>query len=165
VLDLSNSYKINRAPVPFALRSLTHLVALPPANRAERRSSQRASVLANLRDAMPCLASDVPREDSCLRASAAGLPQALPERPFRGLPGSRRDRYNARTVMATLARLLRSVLAEILGHADFFVRPMPRRLLVTSALPYANGHIHIGHLVEYIQTDIWVRFQKLRGND
>ncbi|MFP6873904.1 MAG: methionine--tRNA ligase [Verrucomicrobiales bacterium] len=39
-----------------------------------------------------------------------------------------------------------------------------RRILVTSALPYANGHIHIGHLVEYIQTDIWVRFQKLRGN-
>jgi methionyl-tRNA synthetase len=38
-----------------------------------------------------------------------------------------------------------------------------RRLLVTSALPYANGPIHIGHLVEYIQTDIWVRFQKLRG--
>jgi len=38
-----------------------------------------------------------------------------------------------------------------------------RKILVTSALPYANGHIHIGHLVEYIQTDIWVRFQKLRG--
>jgi len=36
---------------------------------------------------------------------------------------------------------------------------------VTSALPYANGDIHIGHLVEYIQTDIWVRFQRLRGND
>ena len=36
-------------------------------------------------------------------------------------------------------------------------------ILVTSALPYANGPIHIGHLVEYIQTDIWVRFQKLRG--
>ncbi|MCL2303743.1 MAG: methionine--tRNA ligase [Planctomycetaceae bacterium] len=42
---------------------------------------------------------------------------------------------------------------------------MKRRILVTSALPYANGHIHIGHLVEYLQTDIWVRFQKLRGND
>ena len=41
---------------------------------------------------------------------------------------------------------------------------MPRQLLVTSALPYANGPIHIGHLVEYIQTDIWVRFQKLVGN-
>src|SRR6056297_544290 len=41
---------------------------------------------------------------------------------------------------------------------------MTRRLLVTSALPYANGPIHIGHLVEYIQTDIWVRFQKLIGN-
>lgn len=39
-----------------------------------------------------------------------------------------------------------------------------RRILVTSALPYANGPIHIGHLVEYIQTDIWVRFQKLRGH-
>ncbi|MEK6260376.1 MAG: methionine--tRNA ligase [Planctomycetota bacterium] len=39
-----------------------------------------------------------------------------------------------------------------------------RRILVTSALPYANGHIHLGHLVEYIQTDIWVRFQKLRGH-
>lgn len=42
---------------------------------------------------------------------------------------------------------------------------MARRILVTSALPYANGPIHIGHLVEYIQTDIWVRFQKLQGND
>ncbi|MDR1484850.1 MAG: methionine--tRNA ligase [Planctomycetaceae bacterium] len=42
---------------------------------------------------------------------------------------------------------------------------MRRRILVTSGLPYANGHIHIGHLVEYIQTDIWVRFQRLRGND
>jgi methionyl-tRNA synthetase len=40
-----------------------------------------------------------------------------------------------------------------------------RTILVTSALPYANGPIHIGHLVEYIQTDIWVRFQRLRGHD
>jgi methionyl-tRNA synthetase len=39
-----------------------------------------------------------------------------------------------------------------------------REILVTSALPYANGPIHIGHLVEYIQTDIWVRFQNMRGN-
>jgi methionyl-tRNA synthetase len=39
-----------------------------------------------------------------------------------------------------------------------------RKILVTSALPYANGSIHLGHLVEYIQTDIWVRFQKLRGH-
>ena len=39
-----------------------------------------------------------------------------------------------------------------------------RKILVTSALPYANGPIHIGHLVEYLQTDIWVRFQKLRGH-
>lgn len=39
-----------------------------------------------------------------------------------------------------------------------------RQILVTSALPYANGPIHIGHLVEYVQTDIWVRFQKLRGH-
>lgn len=40
-----------------------------------------------------------------------------------------------------------------------------RRILVTAALPYANGHIHLGHLVEYIQTDIWVRFQRLQGNN
>lgn len=39
-----------------------------------------------------------------------------------------------------------------------------RQILVTSALPYANGPIHIGHLVEYLQTDIWVRFQKMMGN-
>ncbi|HCX34830.1 MAG TPA: methionine--tRNA ligase, partial [Rhodocyclaceae bacterium] len=41
---------------------------------------------------------------------------------------------------------------------------MPK-YLITSALPYANGAIHLGHLVEYIQTDIWVRFQKMRGNE
>ncbi len=40
-----------------------------------------------------------------------------------------------------------------------------RHILVTSALPYANGSIHIGHLVEYIQTDIWVRFQKMQGHE
>jgi len=41
---------------------------------------------------------------------------------------------------------------------------MSRKIVVTSALPYANGPIHIGHLVEYLQTDIWVRFQKMCGN-
>jgi len=40
-----------------------------------------------------------------------------------------------------------------------------RRILVTSALPYANGSIHLGHLVEYVQTDIWVRYQRLRGHE
>ncbi len=42
--------------------------------------------------------------------------------------------------------------------------PMTRKILVTSALPYANGSIHLGHLVEYIQTDIWVRFHKMQGH-
>ncbi|WP_297810124.1 methionine--tRNA ligase [uncultured Methylophaga sp.] len=42
---------------------------------------------------------------------------------------------------------------------------MQRKILVTSALPYANGSIHLGHMVEYIQTDIWVRFQKMRGHE
>ena len=42
---------------------------------------------------------------------------------------------------------------------------MSRRILVTSALPYANGALHIGHLLEYIQTDIWVRYQRLMGHD
>jgi methionyl-tRNA synthetase len=42
---------------------------------------------------------------------------------------------------------------------------MPRRILVTSALPYANAPLHLGHLLEAVQTDIWVRFQKMRGHD
>jgi methionyl-tRNA synthetase len=41
---------------------------------------------------------------------------------------------------------------------------MPRQLFVTTALPYANGHFHIGHIMEYIQADIWVRFQRMQGN-
>jgi methionyl-tRNA synthetase len=41
---------------------------------------------------------------------------------------------------------------------------MPRRILVTHALPYANGPLHLGHIIESVQTDIWVRFQKMRGN-
>lgn len=42
---------------------------------------------------------------------------------------------------------------------------MTRKILVTSALPYANGAIHLGHLVEHVQTDIWVRFQKMNGHE
>ncbi len=42
---------------------------------------------------------------------------------------------------------------------------MPRKILVTSALPYANGPLHFGHIIEAVQTDIWVRFQKMRGHD
>jgi methionyl-tRNA synthetase len=41
---------------------------------------------------------------------------------------------------------------------------MPRRLFVTTALPYANGPLHIGHMMEYVQADIWVRFQRMRGH-
>jgi methionyl-tRNA synthetase len=40
-----------------------------------------------------------------------------------------------------------------------------RKILVTSALPYANGSIHLGHLVEYIQTDIWCRYQRMASNE
>ena len=43
--------------------------------------------------------------------------------------------------------------------------PMPRQLFVTTALPYANGNFHIGHIMEYIQADIWVRFHKMQGHD
>ena len=42
--------------------------------------------------------------------------------------------------------------------------PLPRKLFVTTALPYANGAFHIGHIMEYIQADIWVRFQRMQGN-
>ncbi len=40
-----------------------------------------------------------------------------------------------------------------------------RRILVTHALPYANGSLHLGHMIEAVQTDVWVRFQRLRGHD
>ncbi len=42
---------------------------------------------------------------------------------------------------------------------------MTRRLFVTTALPYANGPFHIGHIMEYIQADIWVRFQRMHGHE
>ena len=42
---------------------------------------------------------------------------------------------------------------------------MPRKILVTSALPYANGPLHLGHIIESVQTDIWVRFQRMQGHD
>lgn len=45
------------------------------------------------------------------------------------------------------------------------MKAQQRKILVTSALPYANGSIHLGHMVEHIQTDIWVRFQKMRGHE
>jgi methionyl-tRNA synthetase len=56
-------------------------------------------------------------------------------------------------------------LVEIFYLSPLFMSSSKRRLLVTSALPYANGQIHIGHLVEYVQTDIWVRFQRMRGHE
>ena len=40
-----------------------------------------------------------------------------------------------------------------------------RRILVTSALPYANGSLHFGHIIEAVQTDVWVRFQRARGHE
>ena len=43
-------------------------------------------------------------------------------------------------------------------------KPAPRQLFVTTALPYANGNFHIGHIMEYIQADIWVRFQRMQGH-
>jgi len=51
------------------------------------------------------------------------------------------------------------------SNSDSNFNSKKRKILVTSALPYANGSIHLGHLVEYIQTDIWVRFQKMQGHE
>src|SRR5476651_1370565 len=42
---------------------------------------------------------------------------------------------------------------------------MPRKIFVTTALPYANGPLHIGHIMEYIQADIWARFQRMQGHE
>ena len=43
-------------------------------------------------------------------------------------------------------------------------KPAARQLFVTTALPYANGNFHIGHIMEYIQADIWVRYQRMQGH-
>jgi len=56
-------------------------------------------------------------------------------------------------------------MSQASSSQDSSTANQARKILVTSALPYANGSIHIGHLVEYIQTDIWVRFQKSQGNN
>ena len=42
---------------------------------------------------------------------------------------------------------------------------MTRRIFVTTALPYANGPLHVGHIMEYIQADVWVRFQRMQGHE
>src|SRR5690606_38853071 len=51
-----------------------------------------------------------------------------------------------------------------IGSFDRIPLNMPRKILVSNALPYANGDIHLGHLVGYIQADVWVRYQRMRGN-
>ncbi|ADQ84317.1 methionyl-tRNA synthetase [Methylovorus sp. MP688] len=56
------------------------------------------------------------------------------------------------------------VYSSIQADSKNIMSASSRKILVTSALPYANGSIHLGHLVEYIQTDIWVRFQKMQGH-
>ena len=71
-------------------------------------------------------------------SQSAQRPQSMPENPFYAI------------IPAIQSSQIPSSMSD-------------RKILVTSALPYANGPIHLGHLVEYIQTDIWVRFQKMRG--
>ncbi len=51
------------------------------------------------------------------------------------------------------------------NHFPLTIMTAKRRILVTAALPYANGSIHLGHMLEYIQTDIWARFQRARGHE
>lgn len=91
----------------------------------------------------------VPQDHFGLRPPAPSLPISPQRAPF---PKEPEGFYNPR-------RQPSDPSAPFRMPAD-----SPRRILVTSALPYANGHIHLGHLIEYIQTDIFVRFQKLRGH-
>src|SRR5699024_4935062 len=61
---------------------------------------------------------------------------------------------------------IQSIMMPLYQQAtDIFSMKTPRNILVTSALPYANGPIHLGHILEHIQTVIWVRFQKMRGEN
>src|SRR3989344_4426172 len=75
----------------------------------------------------------------------------------------RRKRGNSRMISGSCGGLSSSKACPLCDQG--VMSQNKRKILVTSALPYANGPIHLGHLVEYIQTDIWVRFQKLRGHE
>ena len=70
------------------------------------------------------------------------------------------------TVVFVQPVFLFATMPDFVHSLRYFVSTMTssRKILVTSALPYANGSIHLGHMLEYIQTDIWVRFQKMRGH-
>lgn len=66
---------------------------------------------------------------------------------------------------STRAALLKLRLYYLIDRKHRLMsNPLPRKLFVTTALPYANGAFHIGHIMEYIQADIWVRFQRMQGN-
>ncbi|MFT4769325.1 MAG: methionyl-tRNA synthetase, partial [Glaciecola sp.] len=58
-----------------------------------------------------------------------------------------------------------AIMARLSDADRFAMTQAKRRILVTSALPYANGPLHLGHILEQVQTDIWVRFQRSRGHE
>jgi methionyl-tRNA synthetase len=78
------------------------------------------------------------------------------------LTGSRTG--SGRAVYGILSYVRSNCCADNVNAIHRLMSTKPRQILVTSALPYANGPIHLGHMLEYIQTDIWVRFQRLRGH-
>src|ERR1700733_15920711 len=83
------------------------------------------------------------------RLKPGDRPGRRPTRPTDTLPDS--HRLDSACDNASFAIAARSI--------------MPRKILVTSALPYANAALHLGHIMEAVQTDIWVRFQRMRGHD
>src|SRR5690606_25210773 len=91
--------------------------------------------------------------DSRCGGGAAGCCQSRPSRP-RGTRGC-----GGRAILQCGTRC--SLESAIPPSSPL---TMPRQIFVTTALPYANGHFHIGHIMEYIQADIWVRFQRMRGH-
>src|SRR4249920_2373796 len=71
----------------------------------------------------------------------------------------------AESICAVIHVKLMDLEAGLTRRTHKKILSMPRRLFVTTALPYANGSFHIGHIMEYIQADIWVRFQRMQGHE
>ena len=182
--DLRADRRRSRVPAPGSARTaslherLHRLVlALRRDSRAAVRPRRRCPLTATFFTALPVTKSlPVLGSTTVARTSVRRL-RSWRETPWKDARGQREARRPERHLQASDSsrfharpKAARALLARIdvtpVAARSFDVRlPAPRKLFVTTALPYANGPFHIGHIMEYIQADIWVRFQRMQGHE
>ena len=168
----SGSTEVRRGAYPALDRIAEILIAEPPPAQSSRDTPTASVASSSTRN---CRCSGPKRSGSI--SSGAASPNL--DWPPKDAARAARWKTTARPRAARQTGASRSSCAEtppgreegriagpVFDRLGAFVEPltMPRNILVTNALPYANGDIHLGHLVGYIQADIWVRFQRMRGN-